>query len=68
MGLSNFTSTEILNEINKLKKKHELIKTNIIELTNQIENIEIEINEKIKILTELEENYIILVEELNNRK
>lgn len=67
MNLENFTSTELLKSINDIKSKHESIKNEIIDLTNIIDETEIKINNKINELTKLEENYVILIDELNNR-
>lgn len=67
MNLDNYTSTEILKAVNDSKSKHDKIKDEIIKLTYEIERLESLINDKTSELSDVEENYVILVEELNKR-
>lgn len=68
MSLKKFTTTELLYEVNKLKKTHDNIKQELIKLTYDLETMENRINDKLLILTETEKKYNILVDEINNRK
>lgn len=65
--LNKYTPTELLKMINDSNIEHERIKTEIINHTIEVDELEIKINQKIETLNELEKNYVILVEELNNR-
>jgi hypothetical protein len=67
-NLSGYTPTELLVMINKIKIEHDAIKQEIINDTYSIEELEKLINNKINKLTDIEKNYIALIEELNNRK
>lgn len=67
-NLKNLTPTELLKLINDIKKEHENIKKYIIDKTYIIDEIEKEINEKIKQLETLEEKYVSIVEEIDNRE
>lgn len=68
MSLKKFTTTELLYEVNKLKKTHDNIKQELIKLTYDLETMENRINDKLLILNETEKKYNILVDEINNRK
>jgi len=57
----NFTNTEILKKIDDTVKDHEIKKHKIIDLTHQIDNLTSE-------LDKLEEQYVVLIAELNRRK
>jgi len=65
--LTKYTPTELLKQINDTQFNHENLKQEIVELTYDIDEIEIKINNKLEELTILEKNYISLIEELNNR-
>jgi hypothetical protein len=65
--LSKYTPTELLKMINDVKNNHEALKVEIIAHTADLDNIEIIINKKISELTNIEKQYINLIEELNNR-
>lgn len=66
-NLSGHTSTELLKMINDNKAKHDILKQEIIDYTYQVDELERIINNKLNELTEIEKNYIILIDELNNR-
>ena len=66
-NLSGYTSTELLKMINDNKTKHDTLKQEIIDYTYQVDELERIINNKLNELTEIEKNYIILIDELNNR-
>lgn len=66
--ISTLTPTELLKLINDFKAKHEELKKEIIEHTFEIENIENLINQKVDRITNIENDYVLLMEELNNRK
>jgi hypothetical protein len=46
------TNTEILREMNILKEKHEVIKSEIIDKCDELDSVEIKILELTKILSE----------------
>ncbi len=66
-NLKQYTPIELLKILNDLKLDHEKIKLEIIESTNQVDLLEEKINTSLSILKELEENYIEIIEEINNR-
>jgi len=63
---TNYTPTELLKMINDSKAKHDTIKQEIIDHTYQVDELENIINNKINELTEIEKNYVELIEKLNN--
>ena len=69
--LTKLTDTELIKQLNDNKQKHDNLKQEIIDDTHEFDDYVIkkseEINNKIKILDEIEKNYVQLVEELNNR-
>ena len=67
-NLSGYTATELLKMINDCKVKHETFKKEILNLTYEVDELEIKINIKIDELSEAEKKYVALVEELNNRE
>lgn len=66
-NLSGYTATELLKIINETKFKHDSLKQEIINHTIEIDELEMKINSKLNILTELEKNYIELIEEISKR-
>ena len=66
-NLIGHTSTELLKMINDNKAKHDILKQEIIDYTYQVDELEEIINNKLNELTEIEKNYITLIDELNNR-
>jgi hypothetical protein len=67
-NLSGYTETELLKMINDSKVEHDKLKKEIVDHTFQVDELEKIINGKINKLTEVEKNYIVLIEELNNRQ
>jgi uncharacterized coiled-coil DUF342 family protein len=65
--LSAYTAIELLKYINDIKSKHDTLKDEIIQHTNEIDDIEKIINDKLDKIKELEDEYIILIDEFNNR-
>ena len=65
--LSTYTPTELLKLLNDTKEKHEQTKKEIEEATYQIDELEIVINDKIAALTEMETQYVLLIEEMDKR-
>ena len=65
--LSKHTPIELNKMINDAKTEHDSLKLEIVEDTKQIDELTIKINEKLAQLEVIEKNYIILIEELNNR-
>ena len=65
--LTKYTPTELLKMINDIKLKHDTLKQEIIDHTFEAEELEKKINEKIISLTEIEKNYIALIEEMEKR-
>ena len=66
-NLSKYTPTELLKFVNETEKEHIDLKEEIIIHTHEVEKLEKIINEKLNKLVQLEEKYIKLVEEINNR-
>lgn len=73
-NLTNYSSTELLKLINDISNKHEILKKKLIDYSYEIDELEVKINEKINItntklneLTELEKNYVLLIEEISKR-
>ena len=65
--LTKYTPTELLNMVNSVEVKHNLIKQEIIDHSIEVDELEEKMNNKLLILDELEKNYIALIEEMNNR-
>lgn len=65
--LTKYTPTELLKMINDVKAKHDALKQEIIDHTIEVDEIEKKINDKLEVLTEIEKNYVELIEEINNR-
>ena len=65
--LTKYTPTELLKIINDIKLKHDTLKQEIVDHTFEAEELEKKINEKIISLTEIEKNYILLIEEMEKR-
>lgn len=67
-NLNEYTETQLLKMINDSNVNHEGLKKEIIDYTFQVDELERVINSKINELNEIEKNYVILIEELNNRQ
>ena len=65
--LSKYTPIELNKMINDIKIKHDTLKQEIINYTYEAEELEKKINEKIKVLTETENLYVLLIEEMEKR-
>ena len=66
-NLKQYTPIELLNILNKIKKEHDNLKIEIVENTNQIDILDNKINTDLEYLSELEKQYIEIIEEINNR-
>jgi len=66
-NLSKYTPIELNKMINDIKIKHDTLKQEIINYTYEAEELEKKINEKIKVLTETENYYVLLIEEMEKR-
>jgi len=65
--LTQYTPTQLLKMVNDTNTKHEQLKAEVITHTFEIDGLEVLINNKLKLIAELEKNYIDLIEEMNNR-
>jgi hypothetical protein len=65
--LNKYTPIELNKIINDIKIKHDTLKQEIIIHTLEVDKLTKEINNKIELLTELEKNYIALIEEMEKR-
>ena len=65
---SEFTDTELLCEVNDIVTKYEVLKKEVIDNTVVIDECEKTINTKIALITEMENKYIKIIAELENRK
>jgi septal ring factor EnvC (AmiA/AmiB activator) len=66
-NLSKYTPIELNKMLNDIKLKHDTLKQEIINCTYDAEELEKKINEKIKVLTEIENSYVLLIEEMEKR-
>ena len=62
--LSKYTKTELLKMANDIKAKHDALKQDIIADTIIMDELEKKVNEKIGVLTELEKNYVNIIEQI----
>lgn len=62
--LSKYTPIELQKMGNDIKAQHDSLKQEIIDHTHEMEDLERLINEKAKLLDELEKNYVIIIEKL----
>ena len=65
--LKKYTPIELNKTINDVKEKHDSLKQEIIAHTIEIDSLEKVINEKILIVSQLEKNYVELIEEITSR-
>jgi hypothetical protein len=61
------TQTELLILINSLNKKHEKLRTEVISHSKEIDVLETIINNKIVLITNIESDYVKLIEEMNKK-
>jgi hypothetical protein len=66
-NLNKCTPIELNKMLNDIKVKHDTLKQEIINYTYEAEELEKKINEKIKVLTETENSYVLLIEEMEKR-
>ena len=59
--LSKYSPTRLLKMGNDIKKQHDILKSEIIELSIKSDGIEKQINAKILKMNEIEENYVTIV-------
>jgi septal ring factor EnvC (AmiA/AmiB activator) len=62
--LSKYTPIELQKMGNDIKAQHDKLKEELIADTYEMEKLEKRINEKIKLMQELEKNYVEIVEKL----
>ena len=67
-NLQKLTPIELLKMINDSQLEHERLKKEIIDHTYEVEILEKKINEKLVLLDVQEKQYVLLIEELNNRE
>ena len=65
--LSKYTPIELNKLINDIKVKHDTLKQEIINDTIELDKFLVMINDKTNTLTELEKNYVALIEEMEKR-
>jgi hypothetical protein len=66
-NLTGYTSTQLLKMLNDINVKHKIVRQEIIDMTFQVDELEININNKITELTELEKNYVLFIDEMSKR-
>lgn len=62
--LTKYTKIELQKMGNDIKAKHEKLKEELIADTYEMEELEKRINEKAKLMQELEQDYVKIVEKL----
>lgn len=65
--IKTITPTHLLKLINDSKFEHEKVKTELHKLLTESDELEILINSKLLELEAIEKQYIILIEEMNER-
>jgi len=65
--ITGLTITELICEINEIKKIHDDLKLKTSDLTFEVEKLEQEINDNLLKIKIVEEHYINLIEEYNKR-
>lgn len=65
--IKNLTLIELNNYAAELKIKHENCKSEIIQHTKEIEDIELMVNNKLNLLSEIEDEYVKIIEEVQKR-
>ena len=64
---SELSMIELNNKIISIKSNHEIVKERILVEINEVEELEIKINDDLQKLRIYEDEYIKLIDELNNR-
>ena len=62
--LNKYTKIELQKMGNDIKARHDKLKDELIADTYEMEELEKRINEKVKLMAELEKNYVEIVEKL----
>jgi len=62
--LNKYTPIELQKMVNDIKAKHDALKQEIIGYTYEMEKLEKILNEKVKLLQELEKNYVEIIEKI----
>jgi hypothetical protein len=63
-NLDKYTQIELQKMGNDIKAKHDKLKEELIINTYEMEELEKRINEKVKLMEELEKNYVEIVENI----
>lgn len=66
-NLKDKTEIELQKLFNDTKESHENIKSEIVNISYEIDELSAVLNGKITELTELEKNYVLLAEEIDKR-
>lgn len=64
---SELSMIELNNKIISIKTNHEIVKERILAEINEVDELEIKINDDLQKLRIYEDEYIKLIDELNNR-
>jgi len=65
--LNKLTPIELQKMLNDTKTSHDSLKEEIVQDTKEVDRIAVIINEKLKKLENIEQQYVALIEEMNNR-
>ena len=63
--LTKFTPTELLKRGNDIKAKHDYVKDSIVADINEVEKLQNQINDNVSKLEVLEQDYIKIIELIN---
>jgi len=63
-NLEGYSPIELQKMGNDIKEKHDSLKKEIIDHTYEMEELEKLVNDKVRILEELEKNYVNVIEKL----
>lgn len=63
-NLDKYSPIQLQKMGNDIKAQHDALKNEIIDHTYEMEELEKKINNKVKILEELEEQYVLIIEKL----
>lgn len=66
-NITKYTPTELLKLINDTKAEHDKLKQEIVDDTYLVDELEKKINKNLAVLSEVENRYVTLIEELNKR-
>ena len=64
----DMTPIELNNLVNKTKENHEIIKTNILNLLDEVNELKKHINSKLKMMEGLEDKYVEMMEVLMEKQ